>query len=89
MPSYKIAAGIVVEPSPCGQVIINASTDGSRFDFNAAAVAVDAAGFVEVRRPGFRHPAARTCGRETKYKPELCNIAPRPAGWTKGGPAAQ
>lgn len=41
---------------------------------------VDAEGYCD-ERPGLKHPAVRSSGRESEWRPAAANVAPRAAGW--------
>ena len=70
MPGYTSHAGAVLEPTPRGQQS-NFRGNPAWYDFGASAAPTDHEGYLEVRTPGMRHVAARTCGRESTYKPAV------------------
>ena len=74
-------AGAVRESSGMTGSQLNFRGCADWFDFGACPVATDAEGYCEVKSPGMRHVAVRTCGRESKYRPAVKNIAPRPKDW--------
>jgi hypothetical protein len=41
----------------------------------------DAEGYLEAEKPGLKHVAVRSSGRDSTYRPPASNVAPRPAGW--------
>eukprot|EP00213_Chloropicon_mariensis_P001672 CAMPEP_0197470382 /NCGR_PEP_ID=MMETSP1309-20131121/1089_1 /TAXON_ID=464262 /ORGANISM="Genus nov. species nov., Strain RCC998" /LENGTH=77 /DNA_ID=CAMNT_0043007209 /DNA_START=150 /DNA_END=383 /DNA_ORIENTATION=- len=46
-------------------------------------VNIDHEGYVESENALFKHVAIREREQESKYKPAVANIAPRPRQWTK------
>jgi hypothetical protein len=77
MTGYTMHAGAVLEPTPRGQQSNFRGVPGW-FDFGASAAPTDHEGYLEVRTPGMRHVAARTCGRESTYKPAVRIASKRP-----------
>jgi|SaaInlV_125m_DNA_1040241.scaffolds.fasta_scaffold02008_6 hypothetical protein len=51
------------------------------YDFFAQAVSTDREGDIDHTTVGCIHPAARSSGKESRYKPSVKNFPPRKADW--------
>ena len=71
MSGYTLHAGAVREVTATTGQQFGHRGNPAWFDFGACPVATDAEGFCEVKTPGMRHVAVRTCGRESTYKPAV------------------
>lgn len=45
----------------------------------------DAEGFLESEKPGLKHYAVRSSGRDSTFRPAANNVAPRGNGWAPSG----
>ncbi len=89
---YSVHAGCVREhaPSRVGS-LYECEVDDAKakalgiehawYDFYAQGVSTDREGDVDHETEGARHPAARSSGKETAYRPSVKNCAPRKPGW--------
>ena len=50
---------------------------------------MDAEGFLEAEKPGFKHYAVRDSGRGSNFKPAASNVAPRRDAWVAAPAPAQ
>lgn len=89
---YSVHAGCVREhePSRMGS-LYECEVDDAKakalgiehawYDFYAQAVSTDREGHVDNETVGATHPAARSSGKETAFRPSVKNCAPRRPGW--------
>lgn len=92
--TYSIHAGGISEPAPerkgslylCGVDPETAKKQGEEhawYDFFEQAVSTDRQGNIDTETTGCVHPASRTSGADTAFRPSVKNMAPRKANWTQ------
>ncbi len=92
--TYSIHAGGISEPAPerkgslylCGVDPEMAKKQGEEhawYDFFEQAVSTDRVGNIDIETTGCIHPASRTSGADTPFRPSVKNMAPRKATWTQ------
>ena len=92
--TYSIHAGGISEPAPerKGSLYLHgvdpetAKKQGEEhawYDFFEQAVSTDRQGNIDIETTGCIHPASRTSGADTAFRPAVKNMAPRKANWTQ------
>jgi len=51
------------------------------YDFFAQAASIDSEGHVDHKTVGCTHPATRSSGKDTPFRPSIKNMAPRKPNW--------
>jgi len=79
--TYSLHCGNVREDAPTRVGSLYEHDVEGWYDFYAQAVSQDNEGNVDHKTVGCIHPAARSSGKDTAFRPSVKNMAPRKQNW--------